>query len=56
VIGLKSTAGDNDIRSLPEGVSQEELQFAYLVAGGGAAGEIVPLDPDLRSPEELGKM
>lgn len=52
MVRLKSAAGDDGVSASPNRVTEEPLELAHLVAGLGAAGHVVALDPQV-DPEEL---
>ena len=55
VVGLPSTAGDERVAALGEGVGAEVLELAHLVAAAAEAGEVVPLHPQAAGGQpELG--
>ena len=45
VIALQTTAGDQGIVTIIDGVGRDELQLAHLVAAQGGAGQVVALYP-----------
>jgi len=47
MVGLHSASGDHRVGTLSDRVSNQELEFARLVATERQASKIVTLDPDV---------
>ena len=47
VVGLGTAGGEHDLRALPLGVRQQELQLTHLVAAETDAGQVVTLHVDV---------
>jgi len=51
LIGLHCSNRDEGVSTLLDGIGDDELELAGLVAAAGEAGEVVALDPDLGPAE-----
>jgi hypothetical protein len=53
MVGLGGALGDDRVGALRTRLGHQVFELAGLVAAGGQAGAVVPLDPELRSAEVL---